>query len=75
MTYGLCVSAGAKLKNECYASVKNTFIACRNISAATECNQGYRTDLTRCKTEFKSLKNECKKIKHNFLETIRYAFA
>jgi hypothetical protein len=76
MTYGQCVSAEAKVKNDCYASIKTAYADCRNVSASkTECKNTYKKDLKQCKTVFKASKTECKKIKHNFLETTRHAFA
>jgi hypothetical protein len=57
MTYGQCVMAEAKIKNQCYASSAKD----KSLKA-------------QCKTAFKAAKEECKKIKHNFLETAIYSF-
>jgi hypothetical protein len=57
MTYGQCVMAEAKIKNQCYASSAKD----KSLKA-------------QCKTAFKVAKEECKKIKHNFLETVIYSF-
>ena len=74
MTYGQCVSQNVVVKNDCYRSLKDTYSSCKNSTADRKtCSSDYKTDLVQCKKEFKLAKNECKKIKHNFFETARYA--
>ncbi|MEK6910534.1 MAG: hypothetical protein AABW82_02065 [Nanoarchaeota archaeon] len=76
MTYGSCVSENAKVKNECYVAVKNARASCLlNASDSDLCQPAYKKDLKQCKTDFKASKKECKKIKHNFFETVRYSVA
>lgn len=75
MTYGACVSENAKMKNDCFASVKEARSNCLvNASDSSMCKADYKKNLNQCKTVFKNAKKECKKIKHNFIETARYAF-
>jgi hypothetical protein len=84
MTYGQCVSAAAAVKNTCYSTVKSTYNDCvTNAKAQTDsknavkqCSATYKKDKNTCKQAFKATKkNECATIKHNFFETMRYAFA
>jgi hypothetical protein len=77
-TYGQCVAAAAKLRNECYASMKNISASCSANTTRAErakCLADSKKDMASCKADFKSIKGECRKIKHNFFETMRYAFA
>jgi len=75
-TYGQCVSENTKIKNDCYSLVKGEYGLCKdNATLAKECKNTYKKDMGQCKADFKVAKKECKKIKHNFSETIRYAFA
>lgn len=81
MTYGTCVSAAAKIKNECYASTKVTLKNCTATDANAskgknvQCKTDYKSTMNNCKMLFKSSKKDCAKIKHNFFETARYALA
>lgn len=75
MTYGKCVSDGAKQKNACYNAGKEAEKTCKtnageDKSAIKKCSQDAKKAKSDCKSAFKSSKNECKKIKHNFFETI-----
>jgi len=83
MTYGQCVMAAAKVKNTCYADVKNASEACKadaenatdSKNASKDCINTYKQDKKQCKADFKSTKRtECGKIKHNIFQTIGYAF-
>src|SRR3989339_779833 len=40
-----------------------------------QCKVDYNKEMKECKSLFKDSKNECKKIKHNFMETIRYSLS
>jgi len=83
-TYGQCVSAAAKIKNGCYDQVNTNYQNCLDdVSNLTDdkknalmtCLTTYKQSKTACKTDFKAVKNgQCKRIKHNFFETARYAF-
>ncbi len=76
MTYGSCVSENAKVKNDCFASVKEARKSClMNASDSSVCKTDYKKDLKQCKIDFKTSKKECKKIKHNFVETAQSAFS
>jgi len=81
-TYGQCVVANADIKNTCYSTVKSTYKTCTDQAAqdattkkdaAKACKATYKKDMTQCKATFKASKKECAKIKHNFLETLRYS--
>ena len=83
MTYGQCVSDAATVKNDCYASVKEANKACKadaanqsdSKTALKTCQQDYKKDMKQCKADFKATKKTtCNKIKHNFLDTVKYAF-
>ena len=82
-TYGQCVSTNAEVKNTCYANVKSVYSTCNDAAknssdakgAKKQCSNAYKQDMAGCKKTFKDAKNECKKIKHNFLETVRYSMA
>ena len=77
MTYGQCVSAAAIVKNTCYATVKQAQTDCKAAANADakQCKATYKKDTAECKKTFKATKkNECAKIKHNFLETLGSAF-
>ncbi len=79
MTYGQCVSENAKIKNDCYVSVKDVLASCK-VNATNvqikQCNMDYKKDLAQCKAIFKSAKKaECGKIKANWFTKARYAFA
>lgn len=82
MTYGKCVSDGADLKNNCYKTTKDAFSACKTTAQNTTdsknglkaCGQTYKKNQTQCKSNFKGAKTECKKIKHNFFESMGSAF-
>lgn len=83
ITFGQCVSENAKLKDVCYKSAKDVLKNCKtqtntnssdkksNKNAVKRCDQTYKKDLTQCKVVFKESKNECRKIKHNFMESFR----
>ena len=83
MTYGKCVVAGVEIKNNCYALAKDAKTLCANNSRSAQdtktalktCSNEYKNQIANCKKEFKSAKNECKRVKHNFLETMRYSLA
>lgn len=76
ITYGQCVSASAKVKNDCYASVKEVYDLCKtNATDTKQCKSDYKPSKNECKKTFKAGKKECSKIKHNFIDTIKYSFA
>lgn len=81
MTYGQCVSEFANLKNQCYSSAKNLSANCTgkdsvNLSSEQKaaCKADVKKSINQCKLDFKAAKQECKKIKHNFIETLSVAF-
>lgn len=81
MTYGACVSDAAKIKNDCYGTVKAALANCTAPAEITyadkkACKVTYKKDKKQCKTDFKSTKKtECGKIKATFMEKLRYSFA
>ena len=86
MTYGSCVSEATKVRNTCYSGVKAFRKTCLDDAKnqtdsavaktiAKTCKTTYKKDMKTCKTDFKAAKKqECAKIKHNFLETIGSSF-
>lgn len=79
VTYGSCVSDAAKVKNDCYASVKTQRASCVNgtedKTVAKQCVKDYTSGKKLCKVDFKKAKKDsCGKIKAGFLERARYAF-
>lgn len=81
MTYGLCVSEFAKLKNDCYAENRNVYLNCsvdarnstENVTGRNnECRLVYRAGKNECKSEFKSDKMECKRFRKNFADKMRF---
>ena len=86
MTFGACVSATAVVKNSCYTGVKTAFKTCKDAAAnstdktaakqsSKDCKATYTKDMKQCKLDFKTTKkNDCGKVKHNFLESIGAAF-
>lgn len=82
-TYGQCVEEQAKSKtacitnkntlfNTCMKSVNSSVVLIENRTA--ECNSLHKSSLVDCKTSFKNAKAECKKIKHSWIDTLRYSF-
>jgi hypothetical protein len=83
MTYGQCVSEAAKVKNTCYSGIKTIYQQCKDNAknqtdsktASKQCNADYKKSMAQCKSDFKGTKKqECAKIKHNFLETMGSMF-
>jgi len=88
MTFGQCVSEAAALKNTCYTGVKTTDKTCKGAinhinqsaekqavkKAMNDCKTTYKTNKKQCKVDFNATKKECRKIKHNFLESMGAAF-
>lgn len=83
MTYGACVEENAKLKNTCFENRNTILEICKknineNSSLAQNrsdrCNSNYKTGLDTCKTTFKEAKTQCSKMKHSFIDSIRYFF-
>jgi hypothetical protein len=83
MTYGKCVAAAAKIKQACYNETMRAQASCKTSSsnavepqtAFKHCRNYYKEQKKQCKTDFKATKKqECAKIKHNFLETVGAAF-
>lgn len=82
-TYGQCVEEQAKAKTACILNKNTFFNTCMNSANSsavfiknrtTECNSLHKTSLADCKTSFKNAKSECKKIKHSWMDTLRYSF-
>ncbi len=80
MTYGNCVSEMAKIKNGCYATIKDQKQTCTQTAKnATKvemkaCKDTYKKDMMQCKSGFKMQKKECAKIKHNVFQTMGSSF-
>jgi hypothetical protein len=88
MNYGQCVSEAAKMKNDCFAELRNQTVSCkpepnanrtgkmeRNKTALRDCKSSLKTGEVQCKAAFKASKIECAKIKHTFFEGLRASFA
>ena len=72
--FGQCINDVAKIKNDCFASVKNVTSLCeaqknRTGNWTEDCNQEVKSRTSQCKVDFQNAKKEqCGKIKHNFMQ-------
>lgn len=80
VTYGQCVTTAANARQTCYDIALTAKDSCKTFTGQNKeleekCNTGYKEGKANCKQLFKDTKkNVCAKIKHNFLEIIRYSF-
>lgn len=78
-TFGQCVKEGVRMRQDCYKNCSDRQKTCAGAGTGKEakkqCKANYKSEKGLCKTTFKAAKLECKKIKHNFFETLRYSTA
>ncbi len=81
-TYRQCLSDASHVKKECYLEAKNTKNLCEKNSLTPgdklffgcENEIGYKTAISRCKSNFKTTKNACNTINHNFWDSLKGIF-
>jgi len=76
-----CVSNSTIAKNDCLNETKQKEAACRisainisNKTAMNQCINDAKIERQQCMAEFSSVRNECKQLKHNWLDSIRAFF-
>jgi len=85
MTFGLCVSEAAKIRQTCYAETKNASLECAKTAKANtdkqqgkeqgkQCSSTYKAEKKDCKNSFKAAKKTCIQIyKPGFWQRMRYS--
>lgn len=72
--FGQCINDVAKMKNECFASAKNSTTLCevqknRTGNETKDCNEEVKLKTSQCKVDFQKAKREqCGQIKHNIIQ-------